>query len=489
MLGQSGSGAVPSAGAAPWSAGLETVTTEVAGVALDAHGQLPSWLRGTLIRNGPAKFDVGGRSLRHWFDGLAMLHAFSISDSGVSYSNRYLRTGAYKAASNDGRVAFKEFATDPCRSIFKRITTLFSPHPTDNANVNVARLGGKFVAMTETPMSVEFDPVSLRTAGIIESAGELPSNLTTAHPHVERETGDALNYALRFSLTSTYVLYAHDTIGRRVPIAELPVREPAYMHSFGITENYIVLAEFPLLLNPLRLLLSGRPFIENYRWKPERGSRFHVVDRRTGEVHRPVVAPPFFAFHHVNAFEQEGQVVVDIVAFDDASVIDDLYLAPLRGEVPFEHALPELRRYRLDQGAVEPEVLSDEPFELPRINYAAYNERPYRYVYGAGLHATNFMDRLVKVDATTGVVKTWEQNACYPGEPVFVAAPDATEEDDGLILSVVLDSAVASSFLLVLDAGSFKEVARVQVPQPVPFGFHGTFFGHRRQDLTPKGAG
>ncbi|MDP9067971.1 MAG: carotenoid oxygenase family protein [Actinomycetota bacterium] len=466
---------------APWSAGLETVTRELAGIELDVQGDLPSWLRGTLIRNGPADFDAGGRRLRHWFDGFAMLHAFSVTDGAVSYSNRYLETQAYRAARDHGRIAFKEFATDPCRSIFKRATSLFSPHPTDNANVNVARLGGKFVAMTETPMSVEFDPVSLRTAGIIQTGDDLPTNLTTAHPHFERETGDGVSYALRFSLTSTYVLYRHEATGRRVPIAQLPVREPAYMHSFGITDNYIVLAEFPLLLNPLRLLLSGRPFIENYRWKPDRGTRFHVVDRRTGELHRTVVAPPFFAFHHVNAFEQEGEVVVDIVAFDDASVIDDLYLAPLRGEEPFEHALPQLRRYRLGPGAAEPEALSHDPFELPRINYTAHNARPYSYVYGAGLDATNFLDRLVKVDTTTGASKTWKQEGCFPGEPVFVAAPEAGEEDAGIILSVVLDATTATSFLLVLDAASFAVVARADVPQPVPFGFHGTFFGETSQ--------
>lgn len=478
MLGRARSEAMPRAEAAAWSAGLQTVTSEVGGLALDVHGDLPSWLRGTLIRNGPADFDAGGRRLRHWFDGFAMLHAFSVTGGAVSYSNRYLETKAYKAARDQGRIAFKEFATDPCRSIFKRAMTLFSPHPTDNANVNVARLGGKFVAITETPMSVEFDPASLRTVGILESDRQIPSNLTTAHPHIDRDRGDGLNYALRLSLTSTYVLYRLEArSGRRVPIAELPVREPSYMHSFGLTEHYLVLAEFPLLLNPLKLLLSGRPFIENYRWKPERGTRFHVVDRRTGKLHRSVVAEPFFAFHHVNAFEQDGEVVVDLVAFDDPSVIDDLYLAPLRGEEPFEHALPQLRRYHLIDEVVEAEVLSRDAFELPRINYAANNERAYRYVYGAGLDATNFLNRLVKVDTTTGASTTWKQEACFPGEPVFVAAPGASNEDDGLVLSVVLDANAGTSFLLVLDAASFTTVARADVPQVVPFGFHGSFFG------------
>ena len=41
------------------------------------------------------------------------------------------------------------------------------------------------------------------------------------------------------------------------------------MHSFGLTQRWFVLAEFPFVVNPLRLALSGRPYIENYRWKPD----------------------------------------------------------------------------------------------------------------------------------------------------------------------------------------------------------------------------
>ena len=57
----------------------------------------------------------------------------------------------------------------------------------------------------------------------------------------------------------------------------------------------------------------------------------------------------------------------------------------------------------------------------------------------------------------------------YPGEPIFVASPEA-REDYGAILSVVLD-------VLVLDAISFEEVARARAPHHIPFGFHGEHFG------------
>jgi beta,beta-carotene 9',10'-dioxygenase len=58
---------------------------------------------------------------------------------------------------------------------------------------------------------------------------------------------------------------------------------------------------------------------------------------------------------------------------------------------------------------------------------------------------------------------------------VFVPAPQADHEDDGVLLSVVLDGRTGNSFLLVLDAASLQELARAEVPHQIPFGFHGQF--------------
>jgi carotenoid cleavage dioxygenase-like enzyme len=62
------------------------------------------------------------------------------------------------------------------------------------------------------------------------------------------------------------------------------VTEPGYIHSFGLTENYFVLIEFPYVVNPLKLLFSGKPFIENFEWKPDRPARFMVFRRSDGAL-------------------------------------------------------------------------------------------------------------------------------------------------------------------------------------------------------------
>jgi beta,beta-carotene 9',10'-dioxygenase len=473
--------------------GFATLEQEVVVDELSLSGELPTWLRGSLLRTGPAKFEVGdpaaGRAqqMRHWFDGLAMLHRFTIDQGRVSYGNRFLESRSYRAARTQERIVYSEFATDPCRSLFKRVQTLFSPESvlSDNANVNIARLGEHFVAMTETPLPVQFDPSTLESAGVHPFAA--PGQLTTAHPHLDRASGGMLNYAAKLGARSSYRFFAlapmHGAEQQRTPrqIASLPVKQPAYMHSFGLTQRWLVLAEFPFVVNPLALALSGRPYIENYRWKPELGTRFTLVDRHTGESLGGFQTDPCFAFHHVNAYDDGEEVVVDLCAFPDAGIIEDLYLERLRAGKPVASA--ELTRFRLrpTERSVSREQLADGDIELPRINYARCNERPYRYVWGVRNGPTGWFDGIVKVDTVERSTLSWTAPDCYAGEPVFVARPassaegDAPDEDDGVLLSVVLDASAGTSFLLVLDARDLSELARAEAPHHIPFGFHGQF--------------
>jgi beta,beta-carotene 9',10'-dioxygenase len=467
--------------------------TESPEISLDevpVQGRLPDWLAGSLIRNGPGTFDVGERRYRHWFDGLAMLHRFAIAGGRVSYANRFLHTRAYQAARDEGRIAYPEFATDPCRSLFERAMAVFDPQPTDSAKVNIARIAERYLALAETPIQVQFDPATLDSVGVVGWDTSTFGRMTTVHPHIDEARQEAINLVTRFGALSQYVVRRVDTSDpaavRSRTLASRRVREPAYIHSFGMSQRYVVVAEFPFVVNPIALLLWLRPYIENFRWEPQRGTRFHIFERASGRHVRTVTGEAVFAFHHVNAFESGDDLIVDLVGYDDASVIEAFYLHRL--EEP-EARIPAgtLRRYRisLGAGAISSEQRSATGIELPTIDYARMNtDADLRCVYGVGLSgARGFYDRLVKVDLQTGDALVWEQDRCYPGEGVFVGRPGREAEDDGVVLSVVLDAARGISFLLVLDAASFAELARAELPHPVLHGYHGQFYDGL---LTPQ---
>jgi beta,beta-carotene 9',10'-dioxygenase len=459
--------------------GFGNLTDETEVDRLPVRGALPPWLAGTLVRNGPALFDHRGRSLRHWFDGQAMLHRFGFADGRVSYANRLLDTPASRSLRDQGRIGYTEFATDPCASLFGRFFTRFTRRPSANAPVNVTAVDGRTAAISEVALAVEFDPDTLKTVGVVDYDDDIQGGITTAHPQAEPDSRALVNYVLRYGRRSVYSVYRQTTeLTHRSLIGTVTADRPGYMHSFAITQRYVVLMIYPLVVNPLSFLLRGRPFIENYRWRPELGTRIVVMSLADGTIRGEYQAPPCFAFHHINAYDEGDALVMDVCAYPDASVVDALYLSPMRAGAGAPVPLPTRYRVDLSTGTVRSTPIGVEPLELPTINYGVHNGRPYRFAYGAGAAdrtGRDFLDQLCKVDVASGEARVWREENRYPGEAVFVPAPGATREDEGVVLSVVLDAAEGHSTLLVLDAASFTELARADVPHAIPFGFHGRF--------------
>jgi carotenoid cleavage dioxygenase-like enzyme len=462
-----------------YAVGFADLDDEVAVDSLPVTGVFPQWLSGTLVRTGPAKYDIGATTVNHWFDGLAMLHRFGFERGRVSYRNRFLRSQAFCESMERGALARGGFATDPCRTLFERVAAVFHPTFTDNGNVSIDVFGGEPVALTETTLPVCFDPESLATLGDRALSKEVGGQISIAHPHHDAKRARRYSYVVAFGRKSRYRLFSiADEDGAERVVAEMGIDRPAYMHSFAMTERYLVLTEFPLVVDPLRLLLASEPFIRNYRWTPERGLRFHVFEKDGGRLVKSITADPVFAFHHVNAFEDAGSIVVDFVAYRDAQIIDQLYLPRLRAGAPVD-ATGLLTRYVVPlegAGPVTATQVNETMIELPRIDYDRCAGKRYRYVWGVGRRTTGgFLDSVVKIDVERGQAQTWWQEHCFPGEPVFVPAPGRTAEGEGVLLSVVLDALRGRSFLLVLDAQTLEEAARAECPHLIPFGLHGSY--------------
>jgi hypothetical protein len=87
-------------------------------------GEIPSWINGSLLRNGPGSIKVGDMTYNHLFDAAALLHRFNIVDGTVTYQCKFLKSDAYKKNLAANRIVVSEFGTalapDPCQSIFER---------------------------------------------------------------------------------------------------------------------------------------------------------------------------------------------------------------------------------------------------------------------------------------------------------------------------------------------------------------------------------
>ena len=194
--------------------------------------------------------------------------------------------------------------------------------------------------------------------------------------------------------------------------------------------------------------------------------------RRVG----PFETDACFGFHHVNAYEEGDEVVVDICAFDDAGIVEDLYLERLRAGKPV--ADPELRALPDPPGdgsGRATSAWSRTASTCRGSTTARCNERPYRYVWGVGIDDSGWLDadrqgrRRAPRDHRLGGARL------LPRRAGVRRRPGGEDEDEGVLLSVVLDAERGASFLLVLDAAHLDELARAEVPHHIPFGFHGQF--------------
>ncbi|MDX8153280.1 carotenoid oxygenase family protein [Patulibacter brassicae] len=392
--------------------GHTTLDEEIRVDALPVRGTLPDWLTGTFMRATPARFEVGEKQLGHWFDGLAMLNVFSIADGRVAYANRFLQTPRKLDAEQGRYRATISVGTDPCKRLGKRLMTMFDPDGHFEPNINIARFGERYFMATEAPFPLEFDPDTLDTLGFADM-GHDSRDAHVLYDHMQfdpAEGTEMVTVVARLGVRNEHRIDAIDAQARRRPIGSAPAgRPPEYMHSFAMTEHYVVLPLQPLSYSLPGILRSGK-FTECLDWHPEDGARFAVVDRRTGKVHSTHAAQPFFFWHTINAYEDGDEIVVDIVTMDSPQCVWDMEIEKLRD--PDHHAVfcgaPTRYRLPLNGGAAVERRIADLRVEFPRINDSR-NTFHYQYAYLAAYRdaESDWFDAVVKLDVDSGEHHEW----------------------------------------------------------------------------------
>lgn len=502
----------------------EPVTAEV-------KGSIPSWLEGTLLRNGPGLFSVGQSEYNHWFDGLSLIHSFTFSHGQVTYRSKFLKSETYKRNVSADRIVVSEFGTmiypDPCKNIFSRAFTHLSnviPDFTDNNLINIIRYGEDYYASSEVNYINQIDPNTLETVGRINYRNHIAVNLATAHPHYDDE-GNTYNMgtAIMGLGRPKYVIFKVPADAGKKPalrkvqqICSVPFRSvlfPSYYHSFGMTENYIVFVEQPFKLDIVKLATAyfrGVTWGNCLKFDKDDTTLFHVINKKTGKaISTRFYGDALVVFHHINAYEDDGHVVFDLISYEDSNLYDMFYIQNMRQETSSfiqsnkRFSPPVCKRFVLplnvhkdspkgsnlvtladttaeavmqEDGSIycRPDTLL-QGLELPGINYK-FNAKKYRYFYGLRLEWSPHPNKIAKLDIVTRKHLEWRQDNCYPSEPVFVASPGAVEEDDGVILSSVISADPdISPFMLVLDAKNLEEVARASIPATVHIDLHGLF--------------
>jgi len=428
----------------------ETVTD------LPVTGSLPSTLNGRYLRNGPNPITPPDPATYHWFTGDGMVHGIRIEDGKARwYRNRWVRSEEVATALGE------------------------DPHPGPvvegmdfSSNTNVIAHAGRTYAIVEAGARPYEMTYELDTVGASDFQGTLPGGYT-AHPKRDPQTGElhAISYYWAWGNHVQYSVV--DVDGRVRRIVDIPVGGPVSIHDMSLTASFAVIYDLPVVFSPEAL---GEGFAFPYRWSEEYESRVGLLPLEgTADDVVWCDIDPCYVFHPMNAYDEDGVVVVDLVRHPK------MFATHLIG--PDEGA-PVLERWRIDPGSgkVGTQLLDDRPQEFPRVDERLVGRR-HRYGYSAALD-TDAKDEagltmagaLIKHDLTTGASETraFQGGA---GEAIFVPESASSGEDEGYVLSLVFDTEREASDLLVLHAQDFTgdPLAVVHLPVRVPYGFHGNW--------------
>ncbi|KAK5628726.1 hypothetical protein RRF57_004441 [Xylaria bambusicola] len=370
---------------------------------------------------------------------------------------------------------------------------------------------------TDASRLQEISPETLEPIGLVRQQMLHPllkGPLSSAHAQRDPKTGDLFNFNLDMGLYATYrVFRTNSATGTTDILATISASDlkPAYIHSFFLSPSFVILCIPSSHLGYMGISVPWNGSIVDAIEPFDRSKtcKWFIVDRRHGHgIVAIFETPAGFFFHSINSFEDYSEstgdidVFCDVVEYHSTDIIrafemdvllnnqdkEEFYL---KDERRIRNCLPRVvrRRFRVptEKTSKVPRMDSEIIFEiraphageLPTIN-PDYSTKRYRYVYSlANRGYSTLHDIIVKTDLTTRQTLCWRGPKGHtPGEAIFVPRPKQSgdgdgDEDDGVLLSIILDGFNKTSYLVCLDAKTMQELGRAICDWAIGHGFHG----------------
>jgi carotenoid cleavage dioxygenase-like enzyme len=265
--------------------------------------------------------------------------------------------------------------------------------------------------------------------------------------------------------------------GRLIRYVPVPTPGPRLPHDMAFTENYAILNDLPVFWDS-RLLERNIHAVRLHEGLP---SRFALVPRRDDGAARWFEAAPTYVLHWLNAYEEGEEVILDGYFQEDPTPQPNPDAPP-----GFEHRMAYLDehsfrsklhrwRFNMKDGTTREERLSDRVMEFGMIN-SRFAGRKYRYAYSTTSKPGWFLfNGFVKTDLETGATTEFMlPDGVYASEAPFAPRVGGADEDDGYLVSFLIDERSGASECVLLDAQRIEDgpVCRIRLPHKLCSGTH-----------------
>merc|ERR1712179_279007 len=466
-------------------------------LSLTVQGDIPPWLRGVFLRSGAAQlgFSSGRRNLSSWMDGWGKLYKIQFKNDKVLYSGRMVEVPNYLESLDKGELVpqdtlckfdkeEEEWTFWEKLEILKKIPQFKS---FENVNPATYKLDGGpnsdiFMAVTDNSVSARIDIDTLAVTEMLR-----PTDLhigQSAHWLLEPGTSNSINWRYRMTYGGFGDIYVDvlrwrpgDGYNDAEIITSFLPDKISVVHSFSITENFVIFFFTPLVMQVdiWSNWVNNFHLFELLSWDENSCSTFYIVNLKTGDI-KTVEADPFFSVHQINSYEDNGNIILDLCLVNHDNMADYQRMTNFKNPEfkGISAALPPAR-FTINTSNMEVvKTFLGEGFDFPTIN-EAYRGRRYCIVYG-WVSIDYSIITIVKRNLCTGEELTWHKRNHYPSEMTFVPDPNGQSEDDGVLITMVYDGEYQQSYMMIMNATTFLPLVLADLPYPVPWSAHGYFY-------------
>ena len=160
-----------------------------------------------------------------------------------------------------------------------------------------------------------------------------------------------------------------------------------------------VFVQNPVSFNPLPFVAGFQGAAECIQFNPEAPTKIIVIPRNGQGKVQFFETDPCFVFHHANAFEKDGQLILDSICYNEFPDIGD---AKDYSEVDFDHVpASQLWRFTIDLATAKVDVTVpiERYCEFPTIHPGNVGQE-YRYLYIGIAHGPNGQRATTRTDKT-----------------------------------------------------------------------------------------
>ncbi|BAZ44997.1 carotenoid oxygenase [Chondrocystis sp. NIES-4102] len=462
-----------------WHGAIAQPATEFVSTSLSIiEGKIPTDLRGSLYRNGPARLSWGKQQVGHWFDGDGAILRVNFTDSGATALYRYVQTTGYLAEQAASSFIFPNYGMTAAGGFWNNWLK-----PVKNtANTSVLALGDRLLALWEGGLPHALDLETLATVGLDNLSGLTSKQSFSAHPKVDSQTAEIFSYGVSVGLNTVLNLYKCDPTGKLQKHNTYTLSGLPLIHDFCLAGQYLVFLVSPVRIDLPPIILGKKSYSEAMLWKPELGTEVLIFERENLSLVSRSQTEPWFQWHFANGYvNDEGNIVTEFIRYQDFAT--NQYLKEVASGATKTIAKGTLSSLTINPQTakvISNQKLADAQAEFPIVSPIKIGQN-WRYTYlnvhplGAKLGEELFT-AIARFDRETNDLAIADLGSnCYPSEPILVPRQDDPEQ--GWLVTVVYDGNSDSSEVRIYQSDRLfaDPVCRLALPAVIPHSFHGTW--------------